>query len=154
MRLQCSPHWLVDRDHLFAGSRIQRRVKDGRAPIRAAMPERVKCQLVEHLARKRLFPQISILGIEHRRDAPAADHHEVRPRCRGSPSAGILGGIAARMEQLARPGSTLITAETRRLADPTLHLLPIGQLDVKGLPEGIEAFELLGPAGPGTRSPR
>jgi len=39
-------------------------------------------------------------------------------------------------------------------ADPTLHLLPMGQLDVKGLPEGIEAFELLGPAGPGTRSPR
>jgi len=62
--------------------------------------------------------------------------------------------VAARMEQLARPGSTLITAETRRLADPTLHLLPMGQLDVKGLPEGIEAFELLGPAGPGTRSPR
>jgi class 3 adenylate cyclase len=54
--------------------------------------------------------------------------------------------VAARMEQLARPGSTLITAETRRLAGDAVHVRPLGRLDVKGLAGGVEAFELLGPA--------
>jgi class 3 adenylate cyclase len=54
--------------------------------------------------------------------------------------------LAARMEQLALPGSTLITAETRRLAGNTVQVKPRGCLEVKGLAGRVEAFELLGPA--------
>jgi CheY-like chemotaxis protein len=52
--------------------------------------------------------------------------------------------VAARMEQLARPGSTLITADTLRLAGAAVHVNPQGRLDVKGLAVGVEAFEVLG----------
>jgi class 3 adenylate cyclase len=51
--------------------------------------------------------------------------------------------VAARMEQLARAGSTLITADTRRLAGPGVITRAVGRLDVKGLAGGVEAFELV-----------
>jgi class 3 adenylate cyclase len=60
--------------------------------------------------------------------------------------------IAARMEQLARPGSTLITAEARRLAGAAAVTRPVGWLDVKGLAGGVEAFELLGESQAGARA--
>jgi class 3 adenylate cyclase len=52
--------------------------------------------------------------------------------------------IAARMEQLAAPGATVITAETMRLAAREFSVRPLGQVVVKGLPAGVEAYELLG----------
>ena len=51
--------------------------------------------------------------------------------------------VAARMEQLARPGTTLITAETLRLAGHAITATPVGRVAVKGLPEEIEAFEIV-----------
>jgi class 3 adenylate cyclase len=55
--------------------------------------------------------------------------------------------VAARMEQLARPGTALITAETLRLARHAVAARPVGRVAVKGLPDDIEAFEIL-PATP------
>ena len=55
--------------------------------------------------------------------------------------------LAARMEQLAVPGTVRLTAETVRLVDGLVEVRPLGKIPVKGLAEPVEAFELLG-AGP------
>ena len=55
--------------------------------------------------------------------------------------------LAARMEQLARPGSTLLTAETLRLAEGYVEVRSLGPVPVKGLEAPIEVYELVA-AGP------
>jgi len=52
--------------------------------------------------------------------------------------------VAARMEQLASPGTTLITVDTLRLARHAIVARRMGQVVVKGLSEPIEAFEVVG----------
>ena len=52
--------------------------------------------------------------------------------------------VAARMEQLARPGTTLITGETLRLAHHAVTARPMGRVAVKGLTDDVEAFEIVG----------
>jgi class 3 adenylate cyclase len=52
--------------------------------------------------------------------------------------------LAARMEQLAPPGSILLTAATLRLVEGLVRVTALGPLPVKGLPEPVEGFELLG----------
>ena len=52
--------------------------------------------------------------------------------------------LAARMEQLARSGSTLLTASTLRLAEGYVRVASIGAIGVKGLVEAVEAYELIG----------
>src|SRR5438093_9205196 len=51
--------------------------------------------------------------------------------------------LAARMEQLARPGTALLTADTLRLVEGYVEVTPLGQVPVKGLPEPVEIYELL-----------
>jgi class 3 adenylate cyclase len=51
--------------------------------------------------------------------------------------------LAARMEQLATPGSIRFTADTLRLVEGYVEVKPLGPVPVKGLPEPIEAYELL-----------
>jgi tetratricopeptide (TPR) repeat protein len=50
--------------------------------------------------------------------------------------------LAARMEQLARPGTTLITAATWRLAERYMEADPYGPVPVKGLKDPVEVYEL------------
>jgi class 3 adenylate cyclase/tetratricopeptide (TPR) repeat protein len=52
--------------------------------------------------------------------------------------------LAARMEQLAPPGSTRLTAETLRLAEGWIQVTPLGPVPVKGLPAPVEVCELVG----------
>ncbi len=52
--------------------------------------------------------------------------------------------LAARMEQLAPPGSVRVTAETLRLVEGFVQVTPLGPVPVKGLTEPIEVFELVG----------
>jgi class 3 adenylate cyclase len=59
--------------------------------------------------------------------------------------------LAARMEQLARPGSTLLTAHTLRLAEGHVRVTPLGPVPVKGLDAPIEVYEV---AGAGARRSR
>src|SRR2546425_1497298 len=55
--------------------------------------------------------------------------------------------LAARMEQLAPPGSIRLTADTLRLAEGWVQVTPLGPVPVKGLPAPVEVGELVG-AGP------
>jgi predicted ATPase/class 3 adenylate cyclase len=55
--------------------------------------------------------------------------------------------LAARMEQLASPGTTFLTADTLRLAEGYVEVTPLGAMPVKGLPAPVDAYELIG-AGP------
>jgi hypothetical protein len=50
------------------------------------------------------------------------------------------------MEQLARPGTTLLTAETLRLCEGYVEVNPLGSVPVKGLAAPVEVYELV-PAG-------
>ena len=55
--------------------------------------------------------------------------------------------LAARMEQLAPPGSIRLTSDTLRLAEGWVQITPLGPVPVKGLPAPVEMCELVG-AGP------
>ncbi len=59
--------------------------------------------------------------------------------------------IAGRMEQLATPGSTRITAETLRLAEGFIEVNSLGEVPVKGLEAPIELYELTGTGAARTR---
>jgi class 3 adenylate cyclase/tetratricopeptide (TPR) repeat protein len=59
--------------------------------------------------------------------------------------------LAARMEQLATPGSTRLTGETLRLAEGFVEVVPIGPVPVKGMAGTVEVFELAGPSATRTR---
>ena len=51
--------------------------------------------------------------------------------------------LAARMEQLATPGSILLTAATLRLVEGLVRVNALGPVPVKGLTEPVEVFELV-----------
>jgi predicted ATPase/class 3 adenylate cyclase len=55
--------------------------------------------------------------------------------------------LAARMEQMAMPGSILMTTETLALTEGFVQVKPLGPVNVKGLTEPVEVYEITG-AGP------
>ena len=57
---------------------------------------------------------------------------------------GQITHLAARMEQLADPGSTLLTPETLALAEGFVQVTSLGPMAVKGLPGPVEVYQLLG----------
>ncbi len=52
--------------------------------------------------------------------------------------------LAARMEQMAMPGSILLTKAVLGLAEGFMQVKPLGPVPVKGLAEPVEVFELVG----------
>jgi class 3 adenylate cyclase len=52
--------------------------------------------------------------------------------------------LAARMEQLAPPGSLRLTAATLRLVEGLVQVNALGRFPIRGLPAPVEVFELLG----------
>src|SRR3989442_5848530 len=59
--------------------------------------------------------------------------------------------LAARLEQMAKPGSVLTTGETLRLAEGFVQVKALGPVAVKGLADPVEVFELVGAASTRTR---
>ena len=55
--------------------------------------------------------------------------------------------LAARMEQMALPGSILLTQATLRLAEGYVQVTPLGPMPVKGVAAPIDVFELVGASG-------
>jgi class 3 adenylate cyclase len=54
--------------------------------------------------------------------------------------------LAARMEQLAAPGTVRLTADTLRLAEGYIVVKALGPMPVKGVPHPVEVYELTGAA--------
>jgi predicted ATPase/class 3 adenylate cyclase len=52
--------------------------------------------------------------------------------------------LAARMEQMAKPGSVLVTGDTLKLAEGYVRVRPLGPVTVKGLDNPTEVYELTG----------
>ena len=52
--------------------------------------------------------------------------------------------LAARMEQLATPGSIRLTADTLRLAEGLMQVTALGPVPVRGLADPVEVFALVG----------
>jgi class 3 adenylate cyclase/tetratricopeptide (TPR) repeat protein len=59
--------------------------------------------------------------------------------------------LAARMEQMAKPGSIFLTPATLRLVEGYVRVRSLGPVAVKGLSEPVEVFDLLGAASSRTR---
>jgi class 3 adenylate cyclase/tetratricopeptide (TPR) repeat protein len=59
--------------------------------------------------------------------------------------------LAARMEQLATPGTIRLTANTLALAEGYVEVKSIGPIPVKGLAEPVEVYELMGAGAARTR---
>jgi class 3 adenylate cyclase/tetratricopeptide (TPR) repeat protein len=59
--------------------------------------------------------------------------------------------LAARMEQLASPGSTRLTAETLALAEGFVQVRSLGPVPVRGITDPVEVFELVGAGSARTR---
>lgn len=59
--------------------------------------------------------------------------------------------LAGRMEQMAVPGSILITSNTLTLAEGFIQVSPLGPLAVKGIEEPVEVFEVTGAGTPRSR---
>jgi predicted ATPase len=55
--------------------------------------------------------------------------------------------LAARMEQMAKPGSILLPTETLRLAEGYIRATPLGPVPIKGLDAPVEVCELVGASG-------
>ncbi len=60
---------------------------------------------------------------------------------------GLSTNLAARMEQVANPGSILVTAYTQKLTEGYFEFKPLGATKVKGVEEPLDVYEVLG-AGP------
>ena len=52
--------------------------------------------------------------------------------------------LASRMEQLATPGTVLLTPDALRLAEGYVQVKPLGPVSVKGLTQPVEVFEVTG----------
>ena len=52
--------------------------------------------------------------------------------------------LAARMEQMAKPGSVLVTGDTLKLAEGYFQVRSLGPITVKGLETTIAVYELIG----------
>ena len=57
---------------------------------------------------------------------------------------GQTANVAARLEQMAVPGSILISAETLMLSEGYIEVKPLGPLQVKGLEVPLDAYEVTG----------
>src|SRR5215468_10583852 len=56
---------------------------------------------------------------------------------------GLTTNLAARMEQLAPPGTIRLTAATLRLVEGAVRVTALGPIPVKGLAEPVDVFELV-----------
>ena len=59
--------------------------------------------------------------------------------------------LASRLEQMATPGTTMLAADSLRLAEGYVQVKPIGPVHVKGMAEPVEAYELAGAGAARTR---
>src|SRR5499433_3311945 len=57
---------------------------------------------------------------------------------------GLTTNLAARMEQLAPPGTIRLTAATLQLVEGAVQVHALGPIPVKGLAEPVDVFELVG----------
>ena len=64
---------------------------------------------------------------------------------------GQTAHLAARMEQMAKPGSVLTTADTLQLAEGYVAMKPLGPVPVKGLADPVQVYEVTGAGAARTR---
>src|SRR5262249_26592465 len=62
--------------------------------------------------------------------------------------------LAARMEQLAAPGSIVLAPETLRLAEGYIAVKPLGPVKVKGLSAAVDLYEVVSAGAVRTRLER
>jgi tetratricopeptide (TPR) repeat protein len=67
----------------------------------------------------------------------------------------VLGetpGEAARLQDLAEPGQVVVDADTQRVAGDLFAYRDLGPLAIKGVPDAVQAWQVVGPSALGSRS--
>jgi class 3 adenylate cyclase len=64
---------------------------------------------------------------------------------------GRTAHLAARLEQMAKPGSVLTTADTLQLVEGYVAMKPLGPVPVKGLADPVQIYEVTGASAARTR---
>jgi class 3 adenylate cyclase len=156
--LQRSTDLLLSRDVHEAGGAVNQVLGDGIMALFGATAPRHdhalragRAALAMHAAVRHAAPALTrVVGADLRIRVGIASG-EVIVRALGGDvrrdwtAVGRPSHVAARLEQLARPGTTLVAADTARLVDGRLPLHPLGRLPLKGIPDGADAYELLPP---------
>lgn len=71
--------------------------------------------------------------------------HSIRPDLQMDYTiVGLTSHLASRMEQIATPGSILITPDVLSLVEGYVEIKPLGPVPVKGLPAPMEVYEVVG----------
>ena len=83
---------LLQHDHLLDRTRFQCWIQNSRSAIQAAVSQSVHRQLIQHLPRQTLFPDISIFRVQHGYDLVTGENHKIRPR-RGSSTSSRISGL-------------------------------------------------------------
>jgi class 3 adenylate cyclase/tetratricopeptide (TPR) repeat protein len=64
---------------------------------------------------------------------------------------GQTAHLAARLEQMSKPGSVLTTADTHQLVEGLIAMKPLGLVPVKGLADPVQVYEVTGAGAARTR---
>jgi len=78
---------------------------------------------------------------------PGGDRHQLVLARTGQDEAArrrAAAQVRVRLEQVAAPGAILVTRETLELVEGEVRARPLGRVEIKGVPEGLEAYEILG----------
>jgi len=119
---------VIQRDHAIRACRAALRMQESVAAYAAAMQRRrgVRVQIRVGINSGEVI--VRAVGSDLRWDYTAV---------------GMPTHIAARMEQIAAPGAILATRDTLDLVEGEIRSRPLGRIAVKGLAEGLEAYEIL-----------
>src|SRR5262249_808755 len=120
---------IPQRDHAIRGCRAALRMQESVAAYAAALRHRCDVQVQIRVGINSGDVIVRAVGSDLRWDYTAV---------------GMPTHIAARMEQVAAPGAILVTRETLELVERGVRARPLGRVVIKGVPEGLEAYEILG----------
>ena len=73
-------HRFIQDDCLLGGIACQCRIQDHRSPIQAGTTKCVHSQLVKHLTRQTVEPQVTILCVQNGRDPTTRENYEIWSR--------------------------------------------------------------------------
>ena len=120
---------LVQKDHAFRACRAALRMQESVARYAAALRRSRDVRVQIRVGVNSGEVIVRAVGSDLRWDYTAV---------------GMPTHIAARMEQVAAPGSIFVTGETLKLVEDEVESRSIGRVVIKGVPEGLEAHELVG----------
>jgi len=100
LRFRRAAEWVLYQDDLLPRRAVQSRIEDGCPSLDIFLAHGVEGELIQHLTRKVLFPQIAVFGVQHL-DNPFVSHHQkIRSELWRGAIAGIVGIVVGEQPPL------------------------------------------------------